>query len=263
MTAGSSSQTLAVQAASVSAVLDYSAVFDAQYYYNLYPDLQLCIGNNPQALLQHFVAYGMKEGRIAKADFQVKAYMQYNLDLVAAYGADDLTKYYIHYITYGKAENRIAVYPQGYQPPVNLLGTYTTLYVPTEERAVNVELAAQRVNGTILEPGQTFSFSQAVGKRTRANGYVLGPSFAGGKVVSSIGGGICQVSSTMYVSMLLAGIAPTEHHFHSLPVDYVPKGLDAAIAQGYKDLRFKNIFPYPILIQAQAENGILTVSFVR
>ena len=78
-----------------------------------------------------------------------------------------------------------------------------------------------------------------------------------------MGGGICQVSSTIYVAMLLAGIAPTQRYAHSLPVDYVPAGLDSAIVQGYKDLTFTNNFDFSIVINASAKDGVVTVSFTQ
>ena len=78
------------------------------------------------------------------------------------------------------------------------MSTYTTYYDPTESRATNVELAASRINGMVLKPGDSFSYSDSVGDRTRANGYVEGPMFLNGKEVPGIGGGICQVSTTLY-----------------------------------------------------------------
>lgn len=242
-------------------VPDYSAVFDATYYYNTYPDLQQNIGNDPAALLNHFITSGMKEGRNGNAAFNVKAYMYNNLDLVAVYGAKDLSDYYIHYICYGQKEGRKTQYTQGTAPQANILASYSTTYEVTEPRAVNVELAAARIDGLKIAPGEKFSFSTSVGTRTIQNGYVEAPSFASGKVVSSVGGGICQVSSNIYVVMLLSGITPTSHYFHSLPVDYVPTGLDAAIVEGYKDLTFSNPFDFTIVIHAVTDNGKLTVSF--
>lgn len=244
-------------------VSDYSPVFDADYYYHTYPDLQQHIGNNPAALLNHFVTIGMKEGRNGNASFQVKAYMYNNLDLLPVYGVKDLSAYYFHYITCGKTEGRKAVFDEKTAYPANTLARFSTSYHPAEDRAINVELAAQRINGMVLQPGETFSFDKSVGTRTLENGYVSAPSFAGGKVVTSVGGGICQVSSTLYVTMLLSGIPAARHYFHSLPVDYVPKGLDAAIVEGYKDLRFTNPFDYPISIQAVTDNGTLTVSLLK
>lgn len=249
--------------AATQAPIDYSSVFDAEYYYNTYPDLQQSVQNTSSALLEHFTTVGMKEGRSGNASFNVRAYMANNLDLLSLYGIKDLSCYYLHYITIGKAEGRSAVYKDGEQPPEGTLASYSTVYDTTEPRAINVELAAANVNGLVIAPGEKFSFSNSVGARTSANGFVVAPSFAGGKVVSSVGGGICQVSSTIYVTMLLAGISPTQRYPHSLPVYYVPQGLDAAIAQGYKDLTFTNNFDYAILINASGENGVLTVSLLK
>lgn len=246
-----------------AADLDYSLVFDADYYYQTYPDLQQNIGNNPSALLNHFITTGMKEGRSGNASFQLKAYMYYNPDLMAVYGSKDLSSYYTHYINCGKTENRKAVFEKGDAFPEGTLARFATAYDTAEDRAVNVELSASRINGMIIEPGDTFSYSSSVGTRTIANGYVVAPSFAGGRVVSSVGGGICQTSSTLYAAMVLAGIPAAEHYLHSLPVDYVPRGLDAAIVEGYKDLKFQNNFDYPIAINAAAKDGTLTISIVK
>lgn len=252
-----------VGAAPSLVISDYSAVFNADYYYNTYPDLQQSIGNDPAALLNHFLTSGMKEGRSGNASFNVRAYMYNNLDLVAVYGAKDFTNYYVHYICHGQTEGRTAQYKRGTQPGIGVLASYSTKYNTTEPRAINVELAAARVNGMKIAPGEKFSFSTSVGTRTVENGYVDAPSYAAGKVVTSVGGGICQVSSNIYVVMLLSGITPSQHYFHSLPVDYVPAGLDAAIVEGYKDLTFTNPFDFTIVVNATTQNGVLTVSFVK
>ena len=244
-------------------ISDYSTIFDADYYYNAYPDLQAAFGKDEKALFNHFVKCGMKEGRNGNAAFNVKAYMKNNLDLVGLFKADDLTEYYTHYANHGITEGRIAQYQVGQAPAEGVLATHTTYYNPQEARAINVELAASKIHGMVITPGSTFSYSKAVGRRTVENGYVDGPSFASGKEVTSIGGGICQVSSNLYVSMLLAGIEPIEHHYHSLPVDYVPTGLDAAISENVQDLRFTNNNSYNVVIEAIAKDGVLTVSLLR
>lgn len=251
-----------VQASAINPA-DYSPVFDADYYYNTYTDLQQNIGNDPAALLNHFITIGMKEGRNGNALFNVKAYMNNNLDLLPVYGAKDLSSYYYHYITCGRQEGRSAAFKAGSELPAGTLSTYSTVYDVTEDRAVNVELAASKINGLIIAPGEKFSFSNSIGSRTIANGYVVAPSFASGRIVSSVGGGICQVSSTIYVAMLLAGIAPVQRYAHSLPVDYVPSGLDSAIVEGYKDLTFTNDFDFSIVINATVHNGMLTVTFTQ
>jgi len=241
---------------------DYSAVFDAEYYYNTYSDVQEVIGHDADRLLRHFVTSGMREGRVAKADFDVRAYMKNNLDLLAIYGVKDLSQYYYHYMETGRKEGRIAT-ANGNLGSVNEIASFSTNYNTSEDRAVNVELASNRIDGIVVQPGEVFSFSNSIMSRTAENGYVMAPSFASGKVVSSIGGGICQVSSTLYVTMLLSSIPATERYAHSLEVDYVPKGLDSAIVEGVKDLRFRNPYDYPVCIHSSAKDGMLTVSISK
>lgn len=253
---------MTVQAAQTpEAGVDYSPVFNAQYYYNAYPDLQTAVGNDAQKLLQHFVTSGMKEGRTASAEFNVHDYMANNVDLIPVFGMKDLSAYYYHYIQSGKAEGRIAV-SKGTSDG-DVLASFSTVFNTEEDRAINVKLASERINGTVIQPGGRFSFSDAVLSRTVENGYVMAPSFASGRVVQSIGGGICQVSSTLYVAMLLSALPVTEHHSHSLQVDYVPVGLDAAIVEGVKDLRFKNTCDYPVRINSTVQDGTLTVSISK
>ena len=254
--------------------VDYSVVFDAEYYYNAYADLRAALGNDQKALLQHFVTYGMREGRRGNAEFDVWVYMQNNADLVNAFGKEDLTSYYLHYITYGKKEGRIAVSANAGSatgisltsaaPAHTLISSYTTAYDPTESRAVNIALAASKINGMVVQPRQEFSFSNAFGPRTAANGYVKGPMFVGTQTVLGTGGGICQVTSTAYAAMLQGGIQATERHPHSKPVTYIPAGMDATIAAGQKDLKFVNTFDYPIIINASTTpDGTVTVSFSK
>lgn len=253
--------------AQASGKRDYSAVFDADYYYSEYADLRAAIGNDPKALLQHFVSFGMQEGRRGNADFDVNAYMDNNPDLVQLFGKEDLASYYLHYISYGKKEGRSAISAGADKSSdgskQTLISAYSTSYNAKQSRAINITLAASRLNGTVLQPGQNFSFSDAIGPRTAENGYVMAPTFLNKEVVQGRGGGICQVSSTMYAAMLQGDIKATERHAHSLPVSYIPEGMDATISAGTKDLRFSNSFSYPIVINAVANNGTVTVSFSK
>lgn len=239
--------------------LDYSAVFDADYYYNANPDVQAAVGNDADKLLEHFITSGMKEGRTGRPEFKVREYMKNNLDLIPALGIKDLSAYYYHYIQSGKAEGRSAAVKSA-ASDVNEIASFSTQYNTEEDRAINVELASDKINGIVIQPGDTFSFSSSILSRTIENGYVLAPSFASGRVVTSVGGGICQVSSTLYVTMMLASLPATERYPHSLAVDYVPEGLDSAIVEGVKDLKFRNTYNYPVRIDSKTENGTLTVS---
>jgi vancomycin resistance protein YoaR len=105
----------------------------------------------------------------------------------------------------------------------------------------NISIAAGKLNGTAVTPGEIFSFNKIVGDGSAANGFLTGRVLYQDKTVYEPGGGICQVSSTLFNALLLAGCTITERHRHSQPVIYVPLGLDATIKYGKKDLRMKNI----------------------
>lgn len=137
-----------------------------------------------------------------------------------------------------------------------MIGTYTTRYDITLPRAVNIEIAVQRINGIVLQPREGFSFSNAILSRTPPNGYVMAPAI--GRY--EYGGGICQVSSTLYAAMCHALLPATERHPHSSNVSYLPTGLDATISEGYKDLKFINPYQEPLTILAETDEGVLTVS---
>lgn len=110
-----------------------------------------------------------------------------------------------------------------------MIGTCTTSYVDNIPRATNVALAAQRLTARWYSRA-ALSFSNTILPRTSANGYVTAPIYVSGKKGTGTGGGVCQVSSTLYAAMVYAGLPATERHAHSLPVDYLPAGLDATIA---------------------------------
>lgn len=108
-------------------------------------------------------------------------------------------------------------------------------------------------------PGEEFSYENAVGPVIASNGYKYAPVISNGKLVDGIGGGVCQVSSTLYNTQLNAGILPTERRNHSKAVGYVPRGLDATLASGSIDYKFKNTYEYPLVINTKAINGKLTI----
>jgi len=252
--------------------------FDADYYYNTYPDLQSTIGYNHVALYNHYIQNGLKEGRSGSAEFNCEAYMHNNSDLCPTFQNDYLS-YCIHYEQCGKKEGRNASQPattRNSEQPISantetvttfskIKGSYSTSYDATIPRAVNVTLAASRINGVTLAPGQEFSFSQTILPRTPANGYVQAPVINNHAYTMGYGGGICQVSSTLYAAMLTVGLPATERHSHSLPVSYMPAGMDATISSPVKDLKFVNIYEHPIQILAITDNtnGIVTVAIAE
>ncbi len=141
------------------------------------------------------------------------------------------------------------------------LAKYTTIYdAGLVNRAHNVALAAKSINGTILMPGETFSYNETIGNPNKANGYKIGTAYVGGKVVDSYGGGVCQVSTTLYNSVLYANLEIVQRYNHSYIVNYVPAGRDATVSYGGKDFKFKNTRKYPVKIVASAKNGVVSVS---
>lgn len=146
----------------------------------------------------------------------------------------------------------------------NVLATFTTSYdTKDSNRVKNLQTASERCNGTVVNPGETFSFHNTIGTRTIANGYAMGNSFVGGKVVKSVGGGICQISSTLYNIVLKTNnLEIVERKAHGMPVVYAEPGLDATIAEGSIDFRFKNNREYPIKISSKLENGFVVMSIL-
>ena len=127
-----------------------------------------------------------------------------------------------------------------------------------KNRIHNIKRAADAINGTILQPGETFSFNETVGPASKQAGYKKARIFVRGQDAEGYGGGICQVSSTLYNAADLAGLEITERHPHSKKVSYVPDGRDAATSYGGVDLRFTNTKTYPIQITATTTEETIT-----
>ncbi len=142
----------------------------------------------------------------------------------------------------------------------DLLATTTTNIGGTSNRLSNVRLASSYCNGVILEPGEVFSYNETVGRRTTERGFLPAPAYVGGKTVSEVGGGICQVSSTMYSSCFYANMEIVERTNHMYTVGYVLDGLDATIYYGVLDYCFKNNREYPIKIVSEVTDRKLTIS---
>lgn len=133
------------------------------------------------------------------------------------------------------------------------LGVATTTFDPSQVgRAQNIRLAASRMDGVILLPGDEFSMNGATGERTADDGYQEAPVIIDGELVPGIGGGVSQVASTTFNAALLAGMRMTEYHNHSLPVPYLPLGRDATVWYDQLDLRFVNTSSQPIVVNAAA-----------
>jgi len=141
------------------------------------------------------------------------------------------------------------------------LGTFSTSFKPGEEgRDTNIKLASDSINQSVVHPGEEFSFNRTVGPTTEKNGYKLAMIYVDGKKDEGFGGGVCQVSSTLYNAAANAGMNITERHDHSLPVTYVESGKEAATSYGVKDFKFVNQLSHPVAIQSQVVDGKITVS---
>ena len=140
----------------------------------------------------------------------------------------------------------------------DVLGTFTTNYGNELYRGINVENACKLVNGTVLYPGEEFSCYDAIAPLDASNGYYPAGSYLNGRVVDSLGGGVCQVSTTLYNAVLLSELEVTERANHSMIVTYVQPAFDAAIATGVKDFKFVNNLEYPIYIEGYTENRNIT-----
>lgn len=167
-----------------------------------------------------------------------------------------------------KTEYRIPLKLTPAKKTINDIGTeafpykiseFPTRYDATNtNRSQNLSLATGKINGTVLMPGETFSFNQVVGKRTIDAGYKDAKIYENGKVVDGLAGGICQVSSTLYNAVLLANLEIVERTNHSFTTSYVKAGRDATVVYGVKDFQFKNNRNYPIKIEGSVGSGILT-----
>lgn len=254
---------LTAKAASNDELLAASKVFDGDYYAALYPDVAANSNGSQLWLLNHYITYGIYENRNASASFNATDYMLKNPDLQALYG-DNMPAYVYHYVHAGQAEGRDALPAVGADLAVpstyTLLGIYSTEYNHEAPRGNNIKIAAGHVNGTVVAPGKTFSANKAIGPRTSANGFVDAPVFINKEHAIGIGGGVCQVSSTIYAAMKTAGIPASERHPHSLPVNYLPAGWDATISGNTLDLKFVNRYDSNIVVWETANNGILTAA---
>lgn len=141
------------------------------------------------------------------------------------------------------------------------LATFTTDFdASNKNRANNLKLASEKLNGTIVNPGETFSYNKTIGERTIAAGFKEANAYSGGDVVLDVGGGICQLSSTLYNAALLTNLEIVERHNHSFKSSYVAAGRDATVSWGSVDFKFKNNRNYPIKIESNAEDGVVTVN---
>ncbi|WP_169803909.1 VanW family protein, partial [Actinomadura rubrobrunea] len=142
-----------------------------------------------------------------------------------------------------------------------LISSYTTRFTPGEPRVRNIQIAARILDGTVVRPGRTFSFNKVIGPRTRARGYVPAPSIRGDRMIADdVGGGICQVSSTLFNAVFEAGMRIRDTRSHTLWMPEYPVGREAAVSYPELDFTWENDSGHPVTIRAFATDSSLTVS---
>lgn len=142
----------------------------------------------------------------------------------------------------------------------DLLATFSTNYQASNvNRTTNLKLAAGKINGTVLLPNEEFSYNKVVGERTIAAGYKEAATFSNGQVVNGLGGGICQISSTLYDAVVMANLNVTTRRNHQFVTSYLPAGKDATVVWGSQDFKFVNTRKYPVRIVATVEGGVATI----
>lgn len=144
----------------------------------------------------------------------------------------------------------------------NVYSTYYSYYVNNKDRTTNLKIASKKINGTIIQPGETFDFNKVVGSRTSSKGYKKAHVFTGGDgVAMGLAGGICQVASTVFNTALIANVQIVERHQHSQRVSYVPLGRDAAISGNAQNFKWKNNTKYAIKVGMTVKDGKITCTF--
>ena len=143
----------------------------------------------------------------------------------------------------------------------DLLATFSTRYDGGQvDRTTNLRIACQKINDKVILPGETFSYNSTLGVRSQATGYKNAKVYENGEVVDGIGGGICQISSTLYNAILMANMDVVERKNHQFVTSYLPAGRDATVVYGMTDFKFKNTRTYAVRIKATCSNGVATVS---
>lgn len=137
----------------------------------------------------------------------------------------------------------------------------TVLKDPLPGEEFNVHLAARLLCGTVVQPGQVFSQNKQIGPYNKARGFREGPTYSGANLITTTGGGVCKIASTLYNVAVLSNLPIVERRNHSMPVPYVPYGQDATVADGVIDFKFKNDQSFPILVWAQGINNTLYIAF--
>lgn len=144
----------------------------------------------------------------------------------------------------------------------DVLGSCDTKHNENENRNNNLRLLCAALDGLILQPGEEFSYNETVGERTAERGYLPAPAYSGNRLVDSVGGGVCQGSSTLYNCVLIADLEVTNRVCHGASINYLPLGLDATVNWGTTDFCFRNNANFPIMLKAEVSDGYVRMKIL-
>lgn len=144
----------------------------------------------------------------------------------------------------------------------DVLGECETKHGDNENRNTNLRLLCEALDGMVIQPGETFSYNEALGERTAEKGYKPAPAYSGNQLTNAIGGGVCQGSSTLYNCVLLADLEVVQRFSHGALVSYLPLGLDATVNWGTTDFQFRNNFHFPIKIEAETTEDLVKMKIL-
>lgn len=264
---------ISVTTGSPSITLDADALYEAvleRFETNDLTDLRFDYDTVPCDAIDLQSYYDQYCTEMADAYYDEEAHEL--VEEVTGYGFD--LPYYTQQIAMAEPGTSITIQMEDLIPEVTLeklkqtyfadtLAKYDSPHTAIPARTTNLELACKAINGTVLNPGEEFSFNGIVGERTSAKGYMAATVYLdGGKSEAQEGGGVCQVSSTIYECVLLANLQVTERAPHMFEVTYVPRGQDATVYWGQQDFKFKNSTDYPLRIDASVSGGYVHIALV-
>ena len=234
--------------------------FDPVYYARMNPDVVKMIGDSTLSLYTHYLQFGRGEGRAYMKGVTKTPEVSEDGKSISQVLVTDGGRVYITTTDIASGASEV----EKIDPlEMKLLATCSTPYKENIPRGGNVELASGFINGSVIFPGEVFSYTNTVGPRTWERGFREAGVFLNGEVVQGMGGGICQVSSTLYSALLDTDLLVVERHPHSMPVTYIPEGRDATVSGTVLDLKFCNTGEHPVYIQSFCENGYITVMILE
>ena len=268
-----SAGTITVVTGSPSVTLDADKLYETviqRFNDNNFSELRFSYDTtacDPVDLQAYYDKYG-KEMKDAYYDETTHALVEE----VKGYGFD--VEYYTQQLALADPGSTVVIQMEDMEPKVTLeelkktyfsytLAAFSSKYVYNSNRTNNLTLACKAINGTVLNPGEEFSFNNVVGERTAAKGYLAAIVYqTGGVSTPELGGGVCQVASTIYYCTLLSDLDVTERYPHMFVVTYVPEGMDATVYWGSADFKFKNSTNYPLRVDANVANGCVNIALV-